>query len=187
MLTLTSKIEESLADFGDGIMSVDQPPLTKLRSARQHWRNSSKIKWTIYDEMRLASMDKLHRNCRQYYNNIHTVNVAFYNTSSAHSSKLTDIVENSVTLDKGVMWLRIENLNCLDKIEKRYRIHNLIHTFFSDSRVHSTFLPLSTGFLISICFFHWNENYVAVARKLFAYVGDGVIVTVRAINAFFEC
>ena len=186
----------------------------QLLEVKLHWRTFSQITWTVIDEIQLTSVDNLHRKSREYFKNIHTISpgnvkearmmvidpddsvfcYACFDKSMAagltirlrdvRSAHLATTLSHLRIPDEGVLWISLQSISCLNELKAHFKIHDLITTFFSDFRAHSSCLPLAEGFLLSICFLYLEQNHEAVMRKFFVFLGPQMILTVRY-NSYF--
>jgi hypothetical protein len=160
--------------------------------------------WTLLDQSRLDSLNRLHSRSREYHNNIHTfsstsetktsfnvspeVACRYYlcDTSREANGKVLTAVNYDrfdskmsklMTPTNGFLWIHIDDLSCLDRLFHKFQIHQLYHPYFTDLRVHSVFIESETGFFVSYCSCYFENYDIAKMKKVFIYVSSNLCLT----------
>jgi hypothetical protein len=79
--------------------------------------------------------------------------------------------------DNTLKWIHIVNLNSLESLSLKYKIHEVFIQTFKDLRAHSSFVQSKNAFMLTLCITKLNIEGQASFFKLFIYVNKNLVLT----------
>lgn len=164
------------------------------------------IQWTVIDDFKLDSIDRLHRRSRECQHVAHTVahssaviedesadheivlQYVYYDNAIPFSDKLVVTVRGCEmtsffdriggTRSGGFLWVNIIDCNFIDIILTFFRVHIIFQSYFHDHRPHSSLLESSGGsfFSLSSCSLNPTNNECRMT-KLYMFANANLLIT----------
>lgn len=162
--------------------------------------------WTVSDQMRIRSMDRLQSRTLEYHNNVHqrigdspdarypspqdivadllfcvpgVIKQPNSVTTSMMPKMLQQHRDNTVGDASSFLWVNLFSLSTLPRLAQEFDMSNLIVVGFEDMRCHSGVVQSADGScLISLCYFHMHPMSFHVQMfKIYCYMNKGVLIT----------